>query len=147
MTATAHALIGTLIAAKFNNPALAVPIALTSHIVADFIPHWDPATNIKKKGKQKVIFECILDVVFGFILSYLILKSFFPQTNIAYGFFIVFISQFFDWAMVPYYFFGVKPFRIFYRFQKIFDRELNEPWGLVTQGAFVAGSVLLLLKI
>lgn len=39
MTATAHAIIGTVIAAKVGNPVLAVPIALASHIIADAIPH------------------------------------------------------------------------------------------------------------
>jgi len=147
MTSTAHAIIGTLIAAKFQNPALAVSIALTSHIVADAIPHWDPATNIKKKGKEKAFFHCFLDVILSFTVSYLMLKLFFPQTNIVYGFFIVFISQFFDWATALYYFYRIKPFRIFYKFQKIFDTELDKPWGIVTQVVFVAIAIIFVLKI
>ena len=53
MTATTHALIGTIIAAKIGNPALAIPIAIASHIAADAIPHWDTATNRKKKTFKK----------------------------------------------------------------------------------------------
>ena len=61
MTATGHALIGTVIAAKIVNPALAIPIALGSHFLADAIPHWDTGTNRDKKSKTRFVVESSID--------------------------------------------------------------------------------------
>jgi len=138
MTATGHAIIGTVIAAKIGNPTLAIPIALTSHIVGDLIPHWDTATNRTKKTFKKLFTHTFIDVILGFILSYLIIILFFPKTNFFYTFFIIIVSQFFDWATAPYYFFKIKVFKWAYSLQKNFDNNLNLPWGLVTQIVFVA---------
>ncbi|MDP2649492.1 MAG: hypothetical protein Q8P10_01470 [bacterium] len=145
MTATGHAVIGTVIAAKIGNPALAVPIALASHIAADMIPHWDLATNGGRKKGKRLIVESALDVFLGFILSFVLVNLFFPKTDLLYVFFIVLIAQSFDWLMVPYYFLNIDlpPFNWAYRLQKKFDRELDKPWGIVTQT--VLASVILLI--
>ena len=71
MTATGHALIGTVIAAKIGNPALAVPIALASHFAADALPHWDTGYHRSHKSKRKFFLQSALDVMLGFALSYL----------------------------------------------------------------------------
>ncbi len=135
MTATGHAVIGTLIAAKIGNPYLAVPLAIASHIVADSIPHWDTATNIKTKGKERVIAETLLDIALGFIVSYLLIVYFFPQTNLLYAFFIILAAQLLDWLTAPYYFWNIKLsiFKLTYLFQKKFDNTLDAPWGIITQ--------------
>jgi len=108
MTATGHAIVGTIIAAKIGNPILAVPIALASHIVADTIPHWDTATNRKNKTFKELFIHSFADVILGFTLSYLLIFWIFPETNLLYAFFMIIVSQFFDWATAPYYFFKVK---------------------------------------
>jgi len=146
MTATGHAIIGTVIAAKIGNPTLAIPIALASHAVADLIPHWDTATNRKKKTFNKLFTHTFIDVILGFILSYLVIILFFPTTNLFYAFFMIIVSQFFDWATAPYYFFKIKAFKWAYSLQKNFDNDLNLPWGLVTQIVFVI-LILTLAKI
>lgn len=148
MTATSHAILGTVIAAKITNPAFAIPLAFLSHIAADIIPHWDTATNRDKKGKDRVLFETVLDVVFGFIISYLLVVFAFPQTNLLYCFFLVFVAQALDWIMAPYYFFNIKtaPFTWAYRFQKLFDNTLDAPWGIVTQVVVIL-AVLVLSKL
>ena len=135
MTATGHAIIGTVIAAKIGNPAIAIPIALLSHITADLIPHWDTATNVKSKGKQRVFMETLFDIALGFFASYLLLVFLFPNTNQIYAFFTILASQSLDWLTAPYYFLKIKmpPFTWAYAFQKIFDRELDAPWGIVSQ--------------
>ena len=147
MTATSHAVIGTIIAAKIGNPALAIPIAMTSHIAADLIPHWDTGTNGHSKGKasMSILRNSVIDVLLGFILSYLLIYYFFPQTNLSYAFLIIIMSQLFDWLMIPYYFFGIKKplFKSVYKFQKLFDNRLDKPWGIISQ----AVTVLLLLII
>ncbi|MBI2031974.1 MAG: hypothetical protein HYT08_05165 [Candidatus Levybacteria bacterium] len=132
MTATGHAIIGTLIAAKFGDPTLAVPLAFGSHIVADALPHWDEGVN-PKKSKQKIAFDAVIDVIAGFIISYLIVFMLFPGTNLFYVFILILVSQSLDWITAPYYLFGVKPFKIFYKFQKLFDNPQDKPWGIINQ--------------
>lgn len=133
MTATSHAIIGTIIAAKIGNPTLAIPIAIASHIALDAIPHWDTATNKNNKTFKKLFIHSFIDVMLGFILSYLLIILFFPATNLSYAFLMIIASQFFDWATAPYYFFKIKAFKWVYSFQKLFDHDLDLPWGLVIQ--------------
>lgn len=135
MTATAHAVIGTVIAAKIGNPYLAIPIAFASHIVADYIPHWDTATNVAKKGKQRVMAETLFDIALGFFISFILLSTIFTQTSPVYAICIILVSQSLDWLTAPYYFLKIKtpPFIWAYKFQKLFDHELDAPWGIVTQ--------------
>ncbi len=145
MTASAHALIGTVIAAKIGNPVLGIPLAIASHVIADSIPHWDTATNGNGKGSVRMFYDTIADVLISFILSYLLIYFLFPATNIGYAFLLVIMSQALDWLTVPFYFFGVeKPlFKSVYKFQKIFDRKLDKPWGILTQVIFVSLVILL----
>ncbi len=145
MTATGHAILGAVIAAKIGNPALSIPIAVASHIAADAVPHWDVATNSKQKGKERVLKEAVADVVLGFVLSFLILKTFFPTTNLSYAFVIIIASQSLDWLMAPYYFFNIN-FPLFtyaYNLQKKFENRLREPWGIILQAIIVSSTVLL----
>lgn len=135
MTATTHALIGTVIAAKIGNPALAIPLALASHVALDMIPHWDTATNGNGKGKSpnKVLTDTMIDVILGFILSYFLIIFVFPHTNLLYALSIIIFSQLPDWFMAPYYFFKIEFFKWAYDFGKITNREIDKPWGVVTQ--------------
>lgn len=135
MTATGHAVIGAIIAAKFGNPYVAIPLAFLSHFAADWFPHWDTATEFRKKGVKRVFIESFVDVCLGFSLSYFILTTLFPQTNLVYGFVIILVSQSPDWLMAPYFFFKIKipPFTWAYRMQLPFDNSLKAPWGILTQ--------------
>ncbi|MEX2013004.1 MAG: hypothetical protein WD967_01220 [Candidatus Levyibacteriota bacterium] len=135
MTATGHAIIGTVIAAKFANPMLAIPLAILSHVIADTIPHWDMATSGKEKGKQKVLRDAALDVVAGFLISFLIIYFLFPYVDLAYAFVIIIAAQSLDWVMAPYYFWKIK-FPLFvwaYKFQKKIEHRLSKPWGVINQ--------------
>jgi hypothetical protein len=145
MTATAHAIIGTVIAAKVGNPVLAVPIALASHIIADAIPHWDTATNLNKKGRKKVIADSVYDLIVGFVLSYLLILFLFPETSITYALIIILVSQGLDWLMVPYRLFNINffLFRWSYKFQKLFDNSLDKPWGIINHIAVLVIIVIL----
>ena len=137
MTATGHAVIGTVIAAKIGNPALAIPIALLSHIAADLFPHWDSGTNGKNKSRRRMFVESALDVCIGFAVSYVILFFFFPNTSLIYAFFMIIVSQSFDRISAPYYIFKIKllPFEWFYKFQSLTNSRLDKPWGIINQVA------------
>ncbi|MEK7573480.1 MAG: hypothetical protein AAB531_03575 [Patescibacteria group bacterium] len=142
MTATGHAIIGTVIAAKIGNPALAIPLALASHVAADLFPHWDEGTN-GNKTKQTIVLQAVFDVLFGFAISYLIIIVLFPQTSLIYVFIIIIVAQAFDWLTAPYYMFGIRQFKIFYKFQKMFDNELKAPWGIINQVVILTLLVIL----
>lgn len=139
MTATGHAIIGTVIAAKIGNPTIAVPIAIASHFLADAIPHWDTGYHRKQKSKIKFLIESAIDVGIGFILSFVLIQLFFPKTNLSYAFFMVVMAQLPDWLTAPYLFFNIKfaPFRWIYEFQKKFDSRMGLPWGFVNQLAVI----------
>jgi hypothetical protein len=144
MTATSHAIVGSIIAAKIGNPYLAVPITLASHILLDSIPHWDTATNGNARKNSKVFINTCIDFVLSLALSFFILTTFFPGTNLVYAIFIIICSQLFDWLTAPYYFFGIKfPFIYVYKFQKLFDRKLGSPWGVITQVATVIAVLII----
>lgn len=135
MTATGHAVIGTVIAAKVGDPAIAIPIAVFSHIAADYFPHWDIGIGRAKKTQRQFFATGFYDVSIGFILSFLLIEFLFPQTNLGYAFVMIIAAQFFDWVTAPYLFFNwnFPPFIWFYKFQKKFDRPMNAPWGVIGQ--------------
>lgn len=139
MTATGHAVIGAVIAAKIGNPYLAIPLALLSHIAADAFPHWDPATNAKKKTRERLITEAAFDVAFGFVLAAVILGVFFPHTNPLYAFVMIIAAQGLDWITAPYYFLRIKkpPFIWCYKFQKFIENRMDKPWGIINQIAIL----------
>ena len=145
MTATSHAIIGTVIAAKIGNPALAIPIALASHVAADMIPHWDTAVNGNGRGKspKRVFYDTIIDVILGFALSFILIVFIFPQTNLYYAFLIIIVAQLPDWLMAPYYFFKIKFFKWAYDFGKETNSDLDKPWGVVTQAVVVIALIVL----
>lgn len=143
MTATAHAVIGTVIAAKIGNPALAMPLALLSHLAADMVPHWDTAFDSAIKDRRRILIETIGDVILGFSLSYSIIVFLFPQTNLIYAFIMIIIAQFPDWMFAPYYFFGWKNFKWAYDLGKNTNINLDKPWGIITQIVSVTALILL----
>lgn len=154
MTATAHALIGTVIAAKIGNPALAIPLALASHVVADMIPHWDPLTTRKIKGKKRTFIDVCLDGTAAFVLSYLLVTFVFSGTSHLYALLIIAAALFEDVLAGPYLFldWNFFPFQQFYRFTKLTDnrfnggKKLNNIWGVITQ-VITVGILILLAKI
>jgi len=145
MTATGHAIIGTVIAAKVGNPALAIPIAFASHFLADALPHWDTATNRRKKSIMRFFSESFIDVVLGFVLSWIIIAWLFPTTNLMYAFIIIIVSELPDWLTAPYLFFKleIQPFISIYKLQKKFDTELDLPWGFINQALVLIGIVFI----
>lgn len=144
MTATGHAVIGTVIAATIPNPWIATPVAILSHLAADSFPHWDLGTNEKTKTRKQIMHEAFFDVLLGFLVSYLIIIFIFPKTDLFYAFIMIICAQGFDWAWAPEYFFKIKnPISNFALWMgEIFDNKLDKPWGIINQVA-----VLVLLVI
>lgn len=144
MTATAHAIIGTLIAAKFHNPALGIPLSILSHMAADAFPHWDTATNYRQKSKARLWIDSGIDVLVGFGLSYILIQTLFPDTNVSYAFLLIILAQLLDWATIPYFFLGFHypPFTWVYKLQKVFDARMDKPWGIINQVGVILLSIV-----
>jgi hypothetical protein len=69
MTATNHALTGAAIAAAVKQPFLAVPLALASHFVCDFLPHFDiPMKFGSKRMYTWVILDSLTAIGFAIFL-------------------------------------------------------------------------------
>lgn len=135
MTATGHSIIGVVIASRIANPYLAIPVAIVSHLAADAFPHWDTATNYKKKSRPRLFGDSFLDVAISLIIPLFLGPFLNPSTNLFYVYSIVFFSQFWDWVTAPYFFLKMHypPFSWPYRIQKIFDNPLDKPWGIIGQ--------------
>lgn len=147
MTATSHAIVGVIIAAKIPDPVIAIPLALGSHIILDLIPHWDAGTHFHKKTGHQLFQEAALDVCIGYITAYTILFLFFPNTNFIYAFWMIFAAQFLDYLPTPYYMFHVKNklFKFFFDFSDKINSRLDKPWGILTQVVFLA-SIFIIAK-
>lgn len=140
MTATAHALIGASIAARFTNPIIGIPLAFISHFLADLIPHWDVGTNHRQKSVLRSTVEATLDVLLGFALAFLLFGKFVQP---AYLFVMIITAQLPDWVGTPFWLFDLKfpPFSWAYFLGHKVQSRLQLPWGLVTQIAVVGAVV------
>lgn len=144
MTATGHALIATLIVAKFQNPYLSLPLAFASHFACDVIPHWDSGTHHHEKTKNRLFIEAGIDVGLSIILSYVLYYYIGGQE---YGILLlgIFLSQLPDWLTAPYFILHMKSPLVswskqMYHFQHKINSRLDKPWGIVTQ----IGTIILL---
>jgi hypothetical protein len=85
------------------------------------------------------MYEAAVDVIVGFLVSYLLIIFIFPQTNLTYAFIMIILAQGFDWAWAPEYFFSIKnPLSDFALWLgKIFNTKLDKPWGIINQVAIL----------
>lgn len=135
MTGTGHAIIGTVLAAQFSNPVIGIPVAILSHLAADAFPHWDTGTNMKKKSRQALWIQSLLDVGISMIVPFFLIQYIAPETNLVYLYTMVIAAQLFDWGAFPYVFLYQKypPFTWSYNIQLPFDNRLDKPWGIILQ--------------
>ncbi len=138
MTATAHALVGGAIAASVQNPAIGLPLAALSHPLMDMIPHWDFGWGWRKKSKLTLFLQSIFDLSLGFILAFFLFGQ---NMNFWYFLAAVFVSEIWDIAEAPYWFFGWKfpPFSWIYGIQsKLQGKTKTVGRGILTQVGTVA---------
>lgn len=148
VTATGHALIGTLIAAKITDPVGAYAISFFSHFAGDILPHWDSGTHSKEKSHARLFVESAIDVLIGFFLSYFLYVLLGGQ-NIIHLVLCIIFSQLPDWITAPYFILGIKiPFSVRVgKIQSKLNRSLDLPWGIVTQIAAVIILYLIFFKV
>lgn len=142
MTATAHALMGGVIATSIANPAIGLPLAAISHPLTDMIPHWDLGIGWRKKNKLNLFWQSTLDLTLGLFLTYLIFGRF---ADPLYLWAAVFLSEVWDLLMMPYLLgFKMFPFSAFYHVQSKINTAAKLPWGIFTQGATILATMLVL---
>ena len=118
MVATAHALIGGVVAASVSNPLLGVTLAAVSHPLVDVIPHWDFARGWRDKPKTKLFIESSLDVIVGVTLT----TALFSQgVEPRYFAACILASIMWDFLEAPYLF--LKQKRFFPKRQGVVSRE------------------------
>lgn len=151
MTATGHALVATLLIAKFPDPLVSLPLAFVSHFALDVVPHWDAGTHHHGKTKEKLFFEAGADVVLSVILSYVLYYYIGGQE---YGILLlgIFLSQLPDWLTAPYFILHMKSPLVswskqMYKLQHKINNRLDKPWGIVTQITTVVLLYVLLFMI
>jgi hypothetical protein len=53
MTATNHVITGAILVAAIKNPVVALPLALASHFVLDYLPHFGDKTGLTKRTTNR----------------------------------------------------------------------------------------------
>lgn len=152
MTATGHALIATLLVAKFPDPFVSLPLAFVSHFACDIIPHWDSGTHHREKTKKALFYEAALDVLLSIATSF-VLYTALGKSDYILLYIGVFMSQLPDWITAPYFILNMRnnPFvswsKYMFHLQHRLNSRLDKPWGIVTQVAAVVGLYILLFQI
>lgn len=137
MTATAHALIGGVIASTITTPEIGISLSLISHPIVDLIPHWDFASNWRSKNKIKLFLEAALDVSFGVVLAFALFGK---NVDYVYFFSCILASEIWDIIESPYWLLNWKfpPISWIYNVQSRLQGKLRAPWGIYTQILTVA---------
>lgn len=152
MTATGHALVAALIAAKFTNPYIAFPLSFASHFACDILPHWDSGTHHREKTKKRLFYEAVADVLIGFVTAYILYNLVTPDRNYILLFFAIIFAQLPDWITAPYFILHIRhPLvnwsRGMYKIQHKLNSRLDQPWGIITQILTVVLLYIFLFKI
>lgn len=141
MLLTVHTLTGALIALAVKDPALAAPLAFTSHFVLDSTPHFgiDGLDFKTSKGKIVGVADC-----FGALITWLILISIFPAQ-----WFLVSIGVFFaclpDLLYLPDIFFNFIPSKKLLRFHSRIQWS-QTPFGTITDVSWAVIVIFLLSR-
>jgi hypothetical protein len=137
---TPHVIVGAAIATKISNPALAIPLAFTSHFVLEKVPHWNPHldTELKKFGKvtqnsiKIMIVDSSIALLSGFYIASLVLP------NLAHAATIIaacFFASLPDVLEIPHIFFHAENKLVmwWFRLQKSIQEDAPIIPGLATQ--------------
>lgn len=151
-----HILVGAAIATAIPNPLISVPLALTSHFIGDYVPHWNPhfSAELKKYGRLKpktfliLTLDAGLAIFIGFYIGFLTIPDFPGNLQSVYLIACCLASVLPDVVEIPYYFFGIKnKFLVrLTRYQK--KHQFNVPFlpGLLSQILVMFFSLLVIFR-
>ena len=137
MLAATHAVVGAMIAASVSRPELGYLLAVVSHPVLDFFPHWDLNTRYNQRTKMAILSTSLTDAAIGMGIGWWLFGSQVETTTL---FITMFLAQIFDWFEAPFHLFDwhFAPFINIKRLQSWWHTKLGLPWGLVPQMAIFA---------
>lgn len=132
-----HVLVGAAIATAIPDPRISLPLALASHFITDYIPHWNPHLNteLKTAGKISTRSKIIVMADAGLALmagTYIAAQSGHFTTVIL----ACFLAVAPDVAEIPYYFLGLKNIswiRKLIDYQRAHQWNVKPFWGLLSQ--------------
>ncbi len=146
-----HVLVGAAIATSVSNPVLAFPLALASHFITDYIPHWNPHINteIKKYGSitQKSLLILAADsggaLVLGASIAYLKSQSL-SQFLVIMACCLMAVLP--DVLEIPYYFFKqkIKWMEDLITFQRSHQWNVPVLWGMLAQIIVSLGALFII---
>ena len=140
MLETPHVILGATIASKITNPLISLPLVFLSHLLLDYIPHWNPnlGKEMRKLGKISRPSKLIIlgDVILSLVVGFGIASRAWPSWEKA----AVIIAASFLAVVVDviegfYYFLGVKHSFLLklIKFQHRYQQKLPLGPGLLTQ--------------
>ncbi|MBI4034874.1 MAG: hypothetical protein HY381_00570, partial [Candidatus Chisholmbacteria bacterium] len=103
MLAASHALTGAVIASLTPSPSLGYLLALLSHPLLDFVPHWDFNIRLTHKSKFRILTISLLDASLGIISGFLLFGSSISPLRLLAT---MLLAQAPDWFEAPYHLFN-----------------------------------------
>ena len=142
MLAASHALAGAIIATSAPSPIVGYLLALLSHPLLDFIPHWDFNTRSTPRSKTRIMLIALTDAILGILLGLILFNN---QVSPATLLITMLLAQAPDWLEGPYQVFNwhFPPFSTVKRLQHLWHNKLGLPWGLVIQVVFLGALYVL----
>lgn len=145
-----HVLVGAAIATAIPDPRISLPLALASHFITDYFPHWNPHLNteLKTQGQISLRSKVIIMLDAGLALivgTYLATRS---------GHFIIVMLACFlavapDVAEIPYYFLGLKDIpwiKKLIHYQRAHQWNVKPVWGILSQVLVVLFCIFIILN-
>ncbi len=132
MLAATHAITGAALAKISPYPTMGYFLALLSHPLLDYIPHWDLRTRHSNRTKSQVIIFSLIDAFLGFAIGIILFGKSVPLYQLVLT---MLLAQLPDWLEAPYTIFNWKfpPFSWIKSFQHQIHNKLPFPDGLFTQ--------------
>jgi len=135
-----HTLVGAAIVTAIPDPRISLPLALVSHFITDYVPHWNPHihTELKKTGKISPVSKAILFLDSGgaLLLGTYIASQALPDLN---RFAVIMLACFLavapDVLEIPYYIFkSDSPWiKKLIAFQRAHQWNVPVFWGILAQ--------------
>jgi len=144
MLLLSHAVTGAVIGQKIGNPFLISILALASHFILDWIPHW--SYNVPKNLYPREIIKILPDLITS-IIVYLIFIFSFPQQWLLITLGVTF-AILPDLLIITHHIPGLK--NIFKKFNSLHGKiQVHDEkiLGLLTQAIYIGLLIIILLAI
>ena len=128
MLSTPHILVGGVIVKSIPNPFISIPLAFLSHLIFDFIPHWDFSPSLK----PKIMLYMFTDYAVGLLLLFWLSLGDPDQTLIILGGILATLPDFISVSLrlLNLRFLKALPLNTFHSFHmKVQNR--SKTWGVL----------------